>query len=133
MLRSCKHCGRIHDEKFDCGKKPKRDFSKYTRDPEIASFRRKQAWTDMSWRIRERDHHLCQLCLRGLYTISGAVELTHKNISVHHIEPLAEAPDRAMDEENLISLCSYHHELAENGLIPREELHALVREQNRET
>ena len=131
MLRSCKHCGRIHDEKFDCGKKPKKDYSKYEKDPEIASFRRTQAWKDMSWNIRERDNHLCQLCIRNLYMIPCASSLTYENISVHHIEPLSEAPAKALDRENLISLCSYHHELAEKGKISREELRSIVRDQER--
>ena len=63
--------------------------------------------------------------------IPYASSLTYENISVHHIEPLSEAPAKALDRDNLISLCSYHHELAEKGKISREELRSIVRDQER--
>ena len=46
-------------------------------------------------------------------------EYTHYRLEVHHIEPLETAPDRAFDYTNLITLCRYHHELAEAGTIPK--------------
>jgi len=30
MLKSCKYCGRIHDSKFDCGRKPKKKNNRHS-------------------------------------------------------------------------------------------------------
>jgi hypothetical protein len=38
---------------------------------------------------------------------------------VHHIVPLAEDLGRGLDMDNLITVCDYHHRLAEEGEIPR--------------
>ena len=52
--------------------------------------------------------------------------LTYCGLSVHHIEPLEEAWDLRLDENNLITLCSHHHEQAEAGKLPRAMLHELT-------
>ena len=129
MLRSCRYCGRIHDAKYDCGRKPKR--MRMMSDTDQAEFRRKQAWTKMSRQIRDRDNYLCQICLRNMYMTSKT--LTYNALSVHHIVPLAEDPTRALDPANLITLCPLHHELAEDGTITREELSQIAQEQQERT
>lgn len=53
-----------------------------------------------------------------------------KDISVHHIEPLDERYDLRLDDGNLITLCAYHHSMAEDGLIPKGILLGIVQEQN---
>ena len=123
MLKSCKYCGRIHDSKYNCGKAQRRK----TTDTDIQAFRRTNKWKEKSIEIRERDHHLCQVCLRGLHMASRPLNYT--GLSVHHIVPVSEAPDRKLDNDNLITLCSFHHELAESGYITREELKKIVEEQ----
>lgn len=120
MLKSCKYCGKIHDSRFDCGKKPQRIYIKRDYSTESRQFRRKESWKQMSLRIRDRDNHLCQVCLRGLYKLPGASVLNYENISVHHIEPIKDAPEKKLDPYNLISLCSMHHEMADSGEIPAE-------------
>ena len=45
---------------------------------------------------------------------------------MHHIIPIEENYDKRLDENNLITLCRYHHEMAESGEIPREELQEIV-------
>ena len=67
--------------------------------------------------------------MRGLYPYGEQRALNYDDVSVHHIEPLNSAWERRLDDDNLISLCSYHHELAERGEIPRKELYEIVREQ----
>lgn len=47
-------------------------------------------------------------------------ELTYKDLEVHHIVPLHEDFDRRLDDDNLISLCQYHHDMADSGVISRE-------------
>ncbi len=46
--------------------------------------------------------------------------LKNRKLSVHHIVPLAEDFNRRLDDGNLITLCGFHHEQAERGVISRE-------------
>lgn len=125
MLKSCKYCGRIHDSKFNCGKKPQTN-KKNTKE---TKFHGSREWTKKSIRIRERDAYLCQCCIRKM---KGTVEEHNykNNISVHHIEPLSQAWDKRLDDGNLITLCGYHHEEAEKGNISRRILKQIAEEQN---
>ena len=50
----------------------------------------------------------------------------NQDLSVHHIEPLEERLDLRLENDNLVTCCSRHHEMAEAGKIPREYLHALA-------
>lgn len=60
--------------------------------------------------------------------ITGCItRYNSRRLSAHHIIPLAEDYDRRLDDDNLITLCSYHHELAERGVIPRPLLLELAR------
>jgi predicted restriction endonuclease len=40
--------------------------------------------------------------------------------------PINEDHNKALDDTNLISLCSHHHKMADKGLIPRTVLFALT-------
>jgi len=109
MLVSCPRCGRIHERGYRCPR------IRAKAETEAANFRRTSAWKRKSLAIRERDNYLCQVCLK-----EGVLE--HRGISVHHIVPVAEDGMRALDDDNLITLCEYHHQLAETGKISRDEL-----------
>ena len=109
MLVSCPRCGRIHDRAYRCPR------IRAKSETYAADFRRSGAWKKKSLEIRERDNYLCQVCLK-----EGVLE--HRNISVHHIVPVAADGARALDNDNLITLCEYHHQLAEAGKISRAEL-----------
>lgn len=125
MLRSCKYCGRVHESKYNCGKRPvkKKNWNK------ADSFRRTQKWTEKSLEIRVRDKYLCQACIRGL---SGTfTKLNYTDLSVHHIIPIQEDWERRLDNMNLITLCGIHHEMAENGGISRKLLFEIAREQEK--
>ena len=111
MLRACKYCGRIHDSKYDCGKKPK--YRGKINDKK-EKFRWTKAWQDMREQIKERDHYLCQLCIRKIKMKDDMKQYEYDNISVHHIYSLQDDFDRRLDPLNLITVCSYHHELCEN-------------------
>ena len=125
MLKSCKYCGKIHDSNFDCGKKLIRKKIRTKQN----SFRGTQLWRRKSEEIRERDNYLCQLCIRELY--GARRKYNSNNIEVHHIIPLADDYDRRLDNDNLISLCSEHHEMAERGEIPCDVLLEIALEQER--
>lgn len=123
MLKSCKYCGRIHDSKYICPNKPTR---KRYKKKEEDSFRNTQAWQRKRNNIKDRDKGLCQVCIRKLY--NTLKQYNYTDIEVHHITPLRENYELRLEDDNLISLCKYHHELAEKGEIPRELLRSMVEE-----
>lgn len=122
MLKSCKYCGRYHDSKYDCGKRPK----KIKIRTENSGFRSTAAWTRKSIEIRERDRYLCQCCLRNYPGTER--RLNYEGVEVHHIEPVETAWENRLNNENLISLCRTHHEMAESGKIENWRLHEMARE-----
>ena len=93
----------------------------------VYDFHRSHKWKEKSINIRERDNYCCQICRRGMYQPERQFETD--DISVHHIEPIAEDWDSRLDEDNLISLWLGHHEMAERGEIEREVLHEIAKEQ----
>ena len=112
MLKACSRCGRVHERSFVCIPMKKQ---KYKRDSQADRFRSTQVWKRKAAAIQKRDCHLCRVCLTQKRYNSS-------RLSVHHIIPLCEDYDRRLDDDNLITLCGYHHELAERGAIPRSEL-----------
>jgi 5-methylcytosine-specific restriction enzyme A len=64
-------------------------------------FYKSTAWLKCREYVLIRDHFLCQPCLR-----KG--RLTPAN-TVHHIVPLEEAPELALDPDNLESICPSCH------------------------
>ena len=121
MKISCPYCGRMHERGFTCSKKPIRKCRYDKR--EANRVHHSNRWTKLSLSIRERDKFLCVYCLRHDKRINTL------GIEVHHIVPIEQDNDRAYDSENLISLCREHHEQAEKGLIDKDVLEALAREQ----
>lgn len=119
MLRSCKYCGRIHDSRYDCGRKPKKI---YRRSAEVSG-RYTHAWDVKSREIKSRSNYLCSVCLD-----EGA--LTYEGLETHHIVKLIDRPDLLLDDSNLICLCRKHHELAEKGAISAEKLREIVRKRD---
>lgn len=129
MLRSCKYCGRVHDSRYDCGKRPRAKYARRTAEHE---FRSKKIWTETSLDIRARDQFCCQLCLRDIQRPPGLPLINIEDVQVHHIVPVAEDPDAALDPTNLVTVCRYHHELCELGRIPRDELKRIAADQERQ-
>lgn len=124
MLRACAYCGRIHSRREVCRSR-QAAIRKIT---EKDRFRSSAEWQKKRKEIQQRDHYLCQVCLRGLY---GTVKrYKYDGTSVHHIIPLEEDFGKRMEDENLITLCQYHHELAEKNTISRKELLIMAAEQN---
>ena len=123
MIRSCKWCGRYHDVKFDCGKKPSRVKNLNNAD----KFRNTRTWRNKSVEIRQRDKALCQICIRKLYDTT--IQYNFSTIEVHHIVKLEVDQSRGLDNFNLISVCKMHHVMADAYQIPMNELHDIAREQ----
>ena len=119
MKRACSWCGRIHAAGYECPRKPKPNAK---RDKDIDRFRGSGLWKAKRAEILNRDKGLCVACRLGL---AGDTDLMPAD-SVHHITPLAEDFELRLDSDNLISLCAYHHELAERGEIAAEELRRAI-------
>ena len=122
MLKTCKHCG-VVDENHVC---PHRKSRQKSGDRQSDRFRKTKGWTDKSIEIRQRDKYLCQICLRNRY--NTLTFLNYKTVEVHHITPINEDYNRRLDNDNLISLCKYHHTMADKGQIPKVELYEIVEE-----
>lgn len=127
MLKACQYCGRIHDKKFDCGKKPKARKARTEKN----RFRSTIDWQRKAEEIKERDHFICQACLREM---KGTVKrLTYENLEVHHAIPLREDFDKRLDNDNLICLCCMHHKMADRGELSYKEIEEMIREQENKT
>ena len=122
-LKSCVYCGKIHDSKYDCGRKPQRAKDK----DDLYRFRNSKAWQLKREEIKERDNYLCQVCARRLY--NTIVTYNTNDLSVHHIKPARQNWDNRLDNDILITLCGPHHEMAERGDIPASVLLEIVKEQ----
>lgn len=115
MNKTCKYCGIVPEDHICPHRKRK---YKYQPGDDIARFRSSATWQKKRAYIKQRDRHLCKVCITGLYDTLN--ELTYKDLEVHHIVPLHEDFDRRLDDDNLISLCQYHHDMADSGVISRE-------------
>jgi 5-methylcytosine-specific restriction endonuclease McrA len=116
MLKSCKHCSRIHNEDYICPKKP---ASKPT---EQFILRSTYKWGKTREQIRKRDCFLCQVCLReGIYNCD--------DIEVHHAVKIDDDKDLAFEPTNLITLCKEHHRQADDGEIKFETIKEIIDEQ----
>lgn len=121
MLKACSRCGRIHERGFVCVPRA----YKQERNSQADKFRNTQEWRRKSEAVKKRDMHLCRVCLTKQYNTQ--LQYNARRLSVHHIVPLNEDYSKRLDDDNLITLCSYHHELAEHGAIPRRLLLDLAR------
>ena len=65
-------------------------------------FYHSRAWRRLRLLALQRDHYLCQECLRQK-RFTRATE-------VHHLKPIVDRPDLALDLDNLESLCWDCHE-----------------------
>ena len=119
MPKTCSHCGGLHDFNADpC------QAGRIKKDTVAVRFRNTSRRQRKRKEIRERDRHLCQVCLIDAYDTHRMY--TYDNIEVNHIVPISEDTGKALDNNNLISLCSFHHKLADKGHIPRTIMIALT-------
>lgn len=106
MLRSCAVCGRIHDARIKCKSSLPSDRTDAQR------FRSSAAWQRKRDEIVTRDLGLCQASLREM-----PPRYVTDDLQVHHISKVESEWDARLDNDNLITLCGYYHELAESGAI----------------
>ncbi len=107
MFKACSYCGRVHDSKYKCIEY-KQTRSRYTHHDGTDKLRNRYAWAKKSREVREASNYLCEVCkVQGVYT--------YDNLEVHHIIKLRDNPEGLLDDNNLICLCQYHHDLADRG------------------
>ena len=119
MKKTCKMCG-VVDIDHKCPYRKQRKKSEKEND----RFRKSKAWTNKSLEIRQRDRYLCRVCEANLYNTIR--QFNYDKLEVHHIVPLSKDYNKRLDNDNLITLCNYHHKLAEAGEIPMEVLQELI-------
>lgn len=123
IKKSCKYCGRVHDENYRCNKKP----VKKKKTDDIVRFRNSPRWQKKRKQIKERDNYLCQICIRELYGTKR--KYNSANLQVHHAVPINSNEDLKLDENNLITLCSMHHSMCDKSKIPYKEVKKIINEQ----
>lgn len=123
MLKSCKYCGRIHDSKYMCSKKPKN----IRRMTEEDKFRNTTAWQNKREEVRQRDNYMCQVCIRKLYDTYD--QYNYEDIEVHHAKKLNTNYDLRLDNKNLLTLCIKHHKMADKGEIPLAVILKIIKEE----
>ena len=123
IQKSCKYCGKTHDENYKCDKNP----VKKKKTDDIVRFRNSPRWQKKRKHIKERDNYLCQICIRELYRTKR--KYNHEDLQVHHAMPINSNEDLKLDGSNLITLCSMHHSMCDKGQIPYEEVKKIINEQ----
>ena len=124
-LKSCMYCGRVHDTKFKCKERARR----VTHDKSKAGdLRNTYRWRKKRDFIKERDNNICQICKEEF--LLNRTRIKDKELHVHHITPYKENETLFLDDDNLITLCTYHHEEAEAGKISREYLRRIAIKNN---
>lgn len=122
ILKACRYCGGIHKYGYVCKEKPS---SIYTRNKKIKSFRDSNDWRTKRGEIRERD---CNVCVACWHNLQGTIRrINSNNISVHHILSLVDAWHLRLCDDNLITLCEYHHQAAEKGEISAKKLTEILK------
>lgn len=119
MLKLCSNCGAMHP--FDAGQC---QVGRGRTDTSTAKFRSQWSWRKMSEKVRERDHHLCQICMIDEY--DTYLQYNSAKLEVHHIQPAEQYERLRLEPTNLITLCSMHHKQADAGKIPTWVMQALA-------
>lgn len=122
---TCQHCG-VVERGHIC---PHRKSRQKSGDRQSDRFRKTKAWTNKSLEIRQKSKYLCGVCLEGKHHTLNT--FNYNKLEVHHIVPIAEDYNKRLDNDNLVCLCSFHHKMAENGLITREELKEIVKRRDK--
>lgn len=117
-LKSCSKCGKIHARGYKCN--VGRVYGKTSENKLRSSY----AWTKKAKQIKADAMGLCEVCrAQGIYN--------YDNLEVHHITKLSEDHNGLLDDDNLITLCVYHHKQADAGEIDANYLRELVRERRK--
>lgn len=84
------------------GYHPSKNDSPEKNDLKKQGFYHSPAWRRLRLQALQRDHYLCQKCLAEKKIVAAT--------EVHHVKPVADYPELALDLDNLQSLCWSCHE-----------------------
>ena len=111
-------CGRIHAVDYMCAKREasRKAYREMYRDKQKGKkdIRFTQRWKNKANEIKDRDMGMCQLCIRSIDMLEGMKVYNYVDTQVHHIIKVRDDESRAFDNDNLITLCRYHHGMVEN-------------------
>ena len=114
-LKSCSKCGKIHPRGVKC------EIGRKYQSSQERKLRSTYMWTKKAKQIKADAMGLCEVCrAQGLYTYDG--------LEVHHITKLKDEPSGLLEDDNLITLCVYHHKQADDGELDADYLRELVKE-----
>ena len=117
MFKACSACGRIHGYNSVCRIKAEKKT-------EERRLRNQTAWKHKAKEIKEKANYLCEVCRDdNVYN--------YKHLDAHHVEKIKDAPERLLDDTNIIILCREHHKQAEDGKLSKEYLHGLIKARER--
>lgn len=131
MKKVCSYCKKIHEKKYICPEKKQAIKVRQAKSEgsQAYRFRSSSVWKRKAAQIKNRDKYLCQACIRQM---PGTERMYNTYaLSVHHITGLKDDYDRRLDDDNLITLCRMHHDMAEQGVLPAEVLRRAAMEQGR--
>lgn len=125
MLKSCKYCGRVHDEHFICPGRQEAEDKRMrwknnhrgNEDP-ADRFRHTNLWKKTRDYVYHRDRCLCLCCLAEMEGTER--KYNTEELSVHHIIPLREDFNKRADLSNALTVCRAHHDMCEDGRISRD-------------
>ncbi|MBP5431564.1 HNH endonuclease signature motif containing protein [Ruminococcus sp.] len=118
MKKACIYCGKIHGKNEVCEKRPKKIYGQRGSKEDL--FRWSYDWKLKREHIMRRDKYLCVVC-------RDQKRFNNRDLSVHHIRPLKTNFELRLEDDNLITLCAEHHEMAESGKIAAEKLLNLIK------
>lgn len=119
MLRTCQYCMGYHR----LGERCPQHVRVKTKTAQV-QLRNSGRWQRTRRAVKERDMHLCRVCLTGRHNTQRAYN-SHE-LEVHHIVPLSVDIGLAHEMDNLINLCRYHHKLVHDDVIGADELRAVI-------
>lgn len=101
-LRSCQYCFSYHSTDEICPKKPKRKTMSNQDVKEQNKIYSSSRWQRLRELVKRDSNYMCVIC-KSKGDISYADQ-------VHHIVPITLNKDLSYSYENLVPLCSHHHE-----------------------
>lgn len=87
------------------------------REDKLILFYKSKTFRQIRQQILTRDNYECQECKKEnkLTTIQQA------KLDVHHIKELRDYPELALDMNNLVTICVYHHNLLDGRIKPKKD------------
>ena len=121
-LKTCTYCRKIHGKEINCT--AKRGYyrdknTRYKKDKDYIKFIKSKQWNNKSQEIKLLDSHCCLVC-KSL----GLVRPVY--LEVHHINKVRNDYEKRLENDNLITLCVFHHKQADNNKISTNELYRLI-------